>query len=121
MAKRMILMLAITATLIGALGFAKFRQIQEGMAQAAAFQPPPEAVTTIVAKQSKWPDTLSAIGTIAAVQGVTVSADLPGIVERIDFESGASVLAGRHSGSIGYETRTGTVGGRRIRPRTLRA
>ena len=94
MAKRMILMLAITATLIGALGFAKFRQIQEGMAQAAAFQPPPEAVTTIVAKQSKWPDTLSAIGTIAAVQGVTVSADLPGIVERIDFESGASVLAG---------------------------
>ena len=94
MAKRMILMLAITATLIGALGFTKFRQIQEGMAQAAAFQPPPEAVTTIVAKQSKWPDTLSAIGTIAAVQGVTVSADLPGIVERIDFESGASVLAG---------------------------
>ena len=94
MAKRMILMLAITATLIGALGFAKFRQIQEGMAQAAAFQPPPEAVTTIIAKQSKWPDALSAIGTIAAVQGVTVSADLPGIVERIDFESGASVLAG---------------------------
>ena len=94
MAKRMILMLAVTATLIGALGFAKFRQIQEGMAQAAAFQPPPEAVTTIVAKQSKWPDTLNAIGTIAAVQGVTVSADLPGIVERIDFESGASVLAG---------------------------
>jgi len=94
LAKRMILMLAITATLIGALGFAKFRQIQEAMAQAAAFQPPPEAVTTIVAKQSKWPDTLSAIGTIAAVQGVTVSADLPGIVERIDFESGASVLAG---------------------------
>ena len=94
MAKRMILMLAITATLIGALGFAKFRQIQEGMAQAAAFQPPPEAVTTIVAKQLKWPDTLNAIGTIAAVQGVTVSADLPGIVERIDFESGASVHAG---------------------------
>ena len=94
MAKRMILMLAITATLIGALGFAKFRQIQEAMAQAAAFQPPPEAVTTIVARQSKWPDTLSAIGTIAAVQGVTVSADLPGIVERIDFESGTSVLAG---------------------------
>ena len=85
----MILMLAITATLIGALGFAKFRQIQEGMAQAAAFQPPPEAVTTIVAKQSKWPDTLSAIGTIAAVQGVTVSADLPGIV-------GESTLSPEH-------------------------
>ena len=35
-----------------------------------------------------------AIGTVAAVQGVTVSADLPGIVERIAFESGASVQQG---------------------------
>ena len=64
------------------------------MAQGAAFQPPPEAVTTIVAQQEKWPATLSAIGTMAAVQGVTVSADLPGIVDRIAFESGASVREG---------------------------
>ena len=39
-------------------------------------------MTTIVASE-EWPATLSAIGTAAAVQGVTVSADLPGIVERI--------------------------------------
>jgi membrane fusion protein (multidrug efflux system) len=31
---------------------------------------------------------------VVAVHGVTVSADLPGIVERIDFESGHSVRAG---------------------------
>jgi membrane fusion protein (multidrug efflux system) len=37
---------------------------------------------------------LNAIGTVAAVQGVTVSADLPGIVDRIAFESGASVREG---------------------------
>jgi membrane fusion protein (multidrug efflux system) len=92
----MILMLAVTATLIGALGFVKFRQIQDGIAQAAAFQPPPEAVTTIVARRERWPETLSAIGTIAAVQGVLVSADLPGIVDRIDFQSGDSV----HTGDI---------------------
>ena len=73
----------------------KFRQFQEGTAQAAAFQPPPEAVTTIVAQEEKWPATLSAIGTIAAVQGVTVSADLPGIVDRITFDSGASVREGQ--------------------------
>jgi membrane fusion protein, multidrug efflux system len=89
MLKRMILMLTVTAGLIAVLGFVKFRQIQDAMGQAAAFQPPPEAVTTVVAQQEKWPATLSAIGTIAAVQGVTVSADLPGIVEGITFESGA--------------------------------
>ena len=94
MLKRMIVMLAVTAGMIGILGFVKFRQIQEAMGQAASFQPPPEAVTTVVAQQEKWPATLSAIGTVAAVQGVTVSADLAGIVTHIAFESGASVHEG---------------------------
>src|SRR4051812_19612274 len=94
MAKRMMFMLATMALLVGALGFVKFRQIQMGMAQAASFQPPPEAVTTIVAKSEVWPTTLAGIGTVAAVHGVTVSADLPGIVETITFESGRVVSKG---------------------------
>jgi membrane fusion protein (multidrug efflux system) len=94
MAKRMIVMLLVTLTIVAGLGFVKFRQIQAAMAEGAAFQPPPEAVTTIVAEQEKWPSTFSAIGTVAAVQGVTVSADLPGIVERINFESGRAVREG---------------------------
>ncbi len=94
MAKRMILMLVVTAVFLTALGLLKFMQIQQAIGQAAAFQPPPEAVTTIVAQQERWPKTLSAIGTVAAVQGVTVSADLPGIVQRIGFESGDSVKQG---------------------------
>ena len=94
MAKRMIVMLAMMAAFIAALGAIKFRQIQVAVAQAASFQPPPEAVTTIVAKSEEWPATLSAIGTVAAVQGVTVSADLPGIIERIAFDSGKTVQAG---------------------------
>src|SRR5881396_1327029 len=94
MAKRMFLMLAATAVFVAGLGFVKFRQIQEAIGQAAAFQPPPEAVTTIVAQPEKWPATLGAIGSVAAVQGVTVSADLPGIVAHIAFESGASVREG---------------------------
>jgi membrane fusion protein (multidrug efflux system) len=94
MAKRMILMLTMTALVIGALGFLKVRQFQAAAGEAAGFQPPPEAVTTIVAAQESWPTTLAAIGTLAAVQGVTVSADLPGTVERIAFESGESVRRG---------------------------
>ena len=94
MLKRMILMLIVTGAFIAALGLVKFRQIQEAMGQAAAFQPPPEAVTTVVAPMERWPATLSAIGTIAPVQGVTVSADLPGIIDRIAFGSGGSFHEG---------------------------
>jgi membrane fusion protein (multidrug efflux system) len=94
MLKRMILMLTLMAAIITGLGFVKFQQIQEAIAQGEAFQPPPEAVTTIVAKRERWPQTLSAIGTLAAVQGVAVSADLPGIVEHIRFESGMPVQEG---------------------------
>src|SRR5436190_13384707 len=94
MAKRMVLMLAVTALFVAGLGFVKFKQIQTAVGQAAAFQPPPEAVTTIVARQEQWPATLSAIGTMAAVQGVTVSADLPGTVDRIAFDSGKAARKG---------------------------
>ena len=93
-AKRMILMLTVTGVFIAVLGFVKFQQFQAAAGQAAAFQPPPEAVTTVVAREEPWPSTLSAIGTTAAVQGVTVSADLPGIVDRISFESGRFVREG---------------------------
>jgi membrane fusion protein, multidrug efflux system len=94
MAKRMILMLVVAAVAVASLGFVKFRQIQTAVAQGASFQPPPEAVTTVVAKQQNWSATLNVIGTTAAVQGVTVSADLPGTVERIAFESGKWVNEG---------------------------
>jgi membrane fusion protein, multidrug efflux system len=95
MAKRMFVMLTLTLLLVGALGFVKFKQIQTAIAQGAAYQPPPEAVTTIIAEQAQWPSTINAIGTMAAVRGVTVSADLPGIVEQVLFESGDAVREGQ--------------------------
>ena len=94
MAKRMILMLVVAVAVIAGLGFVKFRQIQTAVAQGASFAPPPEAVTTVVAQQGKWPSTLKVIGTAVAVQGVTVSADLPGTIDRINFVSGQGVKVG---------------------------
>jgi membrane fusion protein (multidrug efflux system) len=94
MAKRIVLTLAVTAVIVAGLGAVKFRQIQTAVGQAAAFQPPPEAVTTVVAAEAQWPSTLNAIGTAAAVQGVEVSADLPGTVELVGFESGQWVRQG---------------------------
>src|SRR5215467_14051130 len=94
MKKRMILMLLAAAVFITAIGAVKYNQVKKAIAQHSSFQPPPEAVTTIVAKKEEWPANLAAIGTVAAVHGVTVSADLPGIVERIAFESGKTVREG---------------------------
>jgi len=93
MAKRMILMLLVTVAVLAGLGFLKFRQIQTAV-QAASFQPPPESVTSIVAKQESWASTMGVIGTMEAVQGVMISADLPGTVAKINFESGQTVKAG---------------------------
>src|SRR4051812_47295946 len=94
MAKRLILMLVLVALAIGGLGFFKFKQIQAAMAAGANFTLPPVAVTTVTVKPEKWSSTFNVIGTMAAVQGVTVSADLPGTVDKIHFESGQWVKQG---------------------------
>jgi membrane fusion protein (multidrug efflux system) len=88
----MILMLVIVIAVIAALAGFKYSQIKTAMSQ--DWTPPPEAVTTVLAKAEPWNSTLSAIGSVAAVNGVTVSADLPGVVEEINFESGRSVNKG---------------------------
>jgi len=93
MAKRLVLMLGVVAVLLAGLGFVKFRQI-EAAVQAGGFQPPPEAVTSIVTRREQWAATMAVIGTTEAVHGVTVSADLPGTVARINFDSGKAVREG---------------------------
>jgi membrane fusion protein (multidrug efflux system) len=94
MVKRLILMLVIVLALVAGLGFVKYRQIQTAIAMGASFAPPPSAVTTVVAQRETWPSTLGIIGTAEAIQGVTVSADLPGTVSKINFESGTAVHVG---------------------------
>src|ERR1700678_4724689 len=102
MVKRLILTLVVMAAILGGLGFVKFRQVETAIAQGASFQMPPTAVTTVVAQREVWPSTLTIIGTAAAVQGVTVSADLPGTIDKIHFESGQAV----HDGDILVEMDT---------------
>lgn len=95
MSKRMLQMLAIVIAIVAILGFIKFQQIQKAIAGGKSFKMPPESVTTVVAKTQQWQASLSAVGSAAPVQGVTLSADLPGVVSRILFESGAHVSAGQ--------------------------
>src|SRR5438093_4831849 len=94
MKKRMMLMLAAVTLFIVGIGMVRVLQIRAAIAQGMSWQPPPEAVTPVVTNEEEWPASLSAIGSVAAVHGVTVSADLPGMVEKIGFDSGRRVEAG---------------------------
>jgi membrane fusion protein (multidrug efflux system) len=102
MAKRLVLTLLVVIAVLGGLGFAKYKQVEAAIAMGASFQPPPTAVTTVTVHRETWPSTLSVIGTAAAIQGVTVSADLPGTVDKIHFESGQWV----HEGDVLVELDT---------------
>ena len=80
--------------IIGVIAGVKALQITKMIEQGKKFVPPPETVTTAVAKAESWETSLTAVATLTAVQGVTVSAELPGKVVEIAFEPGAKVNRG---------------------------
>jgi membrane fusion protein, multidrug efflux system len=80
--------------IVGGLGGVKVLQISTMIAGAKAFVPPPESVSATMVREETWQDTLDAIGSITAVQGVTITPDIPGMVREISFESGAVVEKG---------------------------
>ncbi len=91
-----VILFVLFLALLAGFGFVKFTQIQGfiTMAKSGAFEPPPTAVTTDVAQRTEWQPTLESVGTVTAVNGVTVSTDLAGIVRQIAFESGSKVREG---------------------------
>lgn len=62
------------------------------MAQAARA---PQTVSTVVAAKSQWQTEIRAVGSLRAVRGADLSAQASGVVERIEFESGNDVPAGK--------------------------
>ena len=90
----MLLMLVCVAGAIAGIAYAKVRQIQAGIAMGKSFAPPPAAVTSLTVHPQSWIPTLNAIGSVRAIQGVTVSTDLAGIVSEIHFDSGKTVKKG---------------------------
>lgn len=56
--------------------------------------PPPETVGTRIAQAEDWNTSLSAVGNVEAERGVTISNESPGIVVKVNFDSGDKVKAG---------------------------
>jgi membrane fusion protein (multidrug efflux system) len=91
-----LLMLVVVVAIYFGLGYYKVGQIMGfvQLAKSGAFAPPPTAVTTTVAEKTQWQPTLETIGTVVAINGVTISTDLAGIVCKLAFDSGCQVKAG---------------------------
>lgn len=98
MPKKIVLFIAglvVCALVIaGSLFFMKISQFKAMGAHGAAMVMPPTTVTAAPAKQETWGNSLSAPGSLEAVQGVTVAAEVAGKVVKIAFEPGATVQAG---------------------------
>lgn len=88
MIKKVLLTLAGLLLLIGALAGTKVFQFKTMFAADADATPPPETVTTAEVKPDTWQPVLTAVGSVAAVQGVMLSAEEAGTVRNIAFESG---------------------------------
>lgn len=90
----MLVMLVLAIAFVLAIGYWKYALVRKAMAQGAQFAPPPTVVTTVVVSSQTWQPVIKAVGSLKAVNGVTVSTDLAGIVSEIAFESGKMVRKG---------------------------
>ncbi len=94
MTKKIILAVGIVVVVFAGLAGIKVMQIGTLIAFGKSFVPPPETVSSAVAKEEKWQETLPTVGSISAVQGVRITAEIAGTVDKIAFESGAMVAPG---------------------------
>lgn len=94
MIKRMVIMLLLTGVVLG--GVFCFQMFKASMISKvmASLANPPQTVSTTVAASQDWRSSIEAVGSVRAVNGASVSAEVPGIVSALHFDSGADVQAG---------------------------
>ncbi len=129
--KQILISLLAVGVLILILGAIKGCKIAGAIAAHSSFQPPPEAITSFKVEEISWRKFRSAVGSIAPVQGVTITAELPGTVIKVAVESGVTVEKGALLVELDSSVEQGNLLGAKakeerqkkavIRARTLRA
>ena len=94
MKRQIFIAVGIVLVILVLLAGVKALQIKTMIDFGKTYVPPPETVSSAIAQNENWHDTLTAVGSITAEQGVMVSPEIPGTISEIDFESGASVQKG---------------------------
>ena len=90
---RLFIVLLLIAAIAGALGYQKYLQIQQQIAQGSQL-PPPTSVTVASAEPAQWERRIGAIGSLVAFQGVNATTEVSGIITRINFDSGNQIKKG---------------------------
>jgi membrane fusion protein, multidrug efflux system len=91
-----ILVTVILGGLAGAIGFYAFDFKPKFLAKVILGAPqPPETVSAEAARTDSWQPQISAIGTLAALDGINITPQVGGIVKEIKFDSGQDVKKGQ--------------------------
>jgi membrane fusion protein (multidrug efflux system) len=94
MIKRIGFVIVCLIVLAGILAGIKTLQIRRMIAKGENAVMPPETVTAAVVQSESWGEHLTSVGSLTAVQGVTVAAEVAGKIVYLGFESGGVVQAG---------------------------
>jgi len=92
--KSIIIAIAAVFVIFLILFLVKFTQIFSMVQAGKSFVPPPETVGAFTAVQQDWPNIFTAMGTVEADEGINISAEVAGKVQKILFKSGEQVKAG---------------------------
>ena len=90
--KVILALIVIAVVVFGIKGWQIATMISAGKKMQASI--PPTTVTAYKVEQVEWQPRLSAVGTIAPVQGATISAEVAGTVAEVLFQSGTQVKKG---------------------------
>ncbi len=94
MIKRLLIMLVVVGLLFGGVfGFINFKAKMTKQYMASMGNVP-QTVSTITASYQEWSSNLETVGSLVAVQGADLSAEVSGIVAEIFFKQGDDVAAG---------------------------
>jgi membrane fusion protein (multidrug efflux system) len=91
--KRLILVILLLIVMFGGIFGWKYFAGQK-MAAMMAAPPPPATIASAEVQVESWQPFLYSVGSVVATQGVFVTTEVPGQVEKILFESGHQVAAG---------------------------
>jgi membrane fusion protein (multidrug efflux system) len=94
MKKKIFSAVVIVVAVVAVLAAPKVLQIRKMISFGATFVPPPDAISSAVATEEKWQDTLTAVGSIDPQNGVTLAAEVPGTVKEIFVADGSEVTNG---------------------------
>jgi membrane fusion protein (multidrug efflux system) len=94
MTKRIIVTTVVALAVLAAIFGYKFMGIRKAMASMASMKQPPTTVSATPVTVQTWPNSLTAVGTLASFRGVTLKSELAGTISEVPARSGAVVAKG---------------------------